>query len=255
MQDMMKKLGKGGGMPPGLGDLLGGGGMGGMGGRGASLGGRGGARAASPVAGRGFPGLPGGPSPLTPGSAAGSRTEKALATRGGHLLCFSPLSPLPDARRQFPLAVTLRLKRFGRLNHPTYRVVATDPRFPRDGRIIEALGYYLPLMPRAQEQCKLNTERDPVLAVGRRQAVGDGRGQMIEKSGLTVPVPKQAERQKSKGKPAAVRAAEEEGAQAEGAASRREGCARCRRPRRSEPACRPGACPAAFVRLAPPCSR
>ena len=52
------------------------------------------------------------------------------------------------------MAVTLRLKRFGRLNHPTYRVVATDPRFPRDGRIIESLGYYLPLMPREQEQLK-----------------------------------------------------------------------------------------------------
>ena len=57
------------------------------------------------------------------------------------------------------MAVTLRLKRFGRLNHPTYRVVATDPRFPRDGRIIESLGYYLPLMPREGEQLKLNTER------------------------------------------------------------------------------------------------
>ena len=57
------------------------------------------------------------------------------------------------------MAVTLRLKRFGRLNHPTYRVVATDPRFPRDGRIIESLGYYLPLFPREAEQVKINTER------------------------------------------------------------------------------------------------
>jgi small subunit ribosomal protein S16 len=57
------------------------------------------------------------------------------------------------------LSVKLRLKRFGRLNHPTYRVVATDTRFPRDGRIIEAVGYYLPLMPRAQEQLKLDAER------------------------------------------------------------------------------------------------
>ncbi len=60
MQDMMKKMGRGGGMPPGLGDLLGGGGMGaggpgGMGGlpKGFGGGGRGG--------GRGFPGgFPGG---------------------------------------------------------------------------------------------------------------------------------------------------------------------------------------------------
>lgn len=99
------------------------------------------------------------------------------------------------------MAVTLRLKRFGRLNHPTFRVVATDPRFPRDGRIIEALGYYLPLMPRAQEQVKLNTERIQYwLSVGAKPS--DTVAQMIEKSGLTVPVPKKDDRAKSKGKPA-----------------------------------------------------
>lgn len=100
------------------------------------------------------------------------------------------------------MAVTLRLKRFGRLNHPTYRVVATDPRFPRDGRIIESLGYYLPLMPRAAEQLKLNTERVQYwLSVGARPS--ETVATMIEKSGLVVPVPKKHERKKSKGKPAA----------------------------------------------------
>ena len=99
------------------------------------------------------------------------------------------------------MAVILRLKRFGRLNHPTFRVVATDPRFPRDGRIIEALGYYLPLMPRAQEQLKLNTERIQYwLSVGAKPS--DTVAQMIEKSGLKVPVTKKHSREKSKGKPA-----------------------------------------------------
>lgn len=98
------------------------------------------------------------------------------------------------------MAVTLRLKRFGRLNHPTYRLVATDPRFPRDGRIIEALGYYLPLMPRAQEQLKLNAERVQYwLSVGARPS--ETVASMIERSGLVVPVPKKAERKHSKGKP------------------------------------------------------
>ncbi len=100
------------------------------------------------------------------------------------------------------MAVTLRLKRFGRLNHPTYRVVATDPRFPRDGRIIEALGYYLPLMPRAQEQVKLNAERVQYwLSVGAKpsQTVAE----MIEKAGMTVPETKKPERAKSKAKPKA----------------------------------------------------
>ncbi|MGB3969410.1 MAG: 30S ribosomal protein S16 [Planctomycetota bacterium] len=99
------------------------------------------------------------------------------------------------------MAVILRLKRFGRLNHPTFRVVATDPRFPRDGRIIEALGYYLPLMPRAQDQVKLNTERVQYwMSVGAKPS--DTVAQMVEKAGLTVPVTKKPIRGKSKGKPA-----------------------------------------------------
>jgi small subunit ribosomal protein S16 len=102
------------------------------------------------------------------------------------------------------LAVTLRLKRFGRLNHPTYRVVATDPRFPRDGRIIEALGYYLPLMPRAQEQLKLNAERVQYwLSVGAKPS--ETVASMIERSGIALPTLKKHERQKSKGKPAAFK--------------------------------------------------
>jgi small subunit ribosomal protein S16 len=100
------------------------------------------------------------------------------------------------------LAVTLRLKRFGRLNHPTYRVVATDPRFPRDGRIIESLGYYLPLMPREQEQLKLNTERVAYwLSVGAKPS--ETVATMIERSGVAIPTPVKPERAKSKGKPAA----------------------------------------------------
>lgn len=102
------------------------------------------------------------------------------------------------------MAVTLRFKRFGRLNHPTYRLVATDPRFPRDGRIIEALGYYLPLMPRAQEQLKLNTERIQYwLSVGAKPS--ETVATMIEKSGLTVPQTKKPERKHSKGKPPAFK--------------------------------------------------
>lgn len=102
------------------------------------------------------------------------------------------------------MAVTLRLKRFGRLNHPTYRVVATDPRFPRDGRIIESLGYYLPLMPREQEQLKLNTERVSYwLSVGAKPS--ETVASMIERSGVEIPTPKKTPRGKSKGKPAAFK--------------------------------------------------
>jgi small subunit ribosomal protein S16 len=42
------------------------------------------------------------------------------------------------------MAVKLRLKRMGKKKQPTYRVVAADSRSPRDGRFIEAIGFYAP---------------------------------------------------------------------------------------------------------------
>ncbi len=42
------------------------------------------------------------------------------------------------------MAVRLRLTRRGKKKQPTYRVVAADSRFARDGRFIEILGFYDP---------------------------------------------------------------------------------------------------------------
>lgn len=42
------------------------------------------------------------------------------------------------------MAVKLRLTRVGKTKQPTYRVVATDSRSPRDGRFIEIVGTYRP---------------------------------------------------------------------------------------------------------------
>ncbi len=57
------------------------------------------------------------------------------------------------------MAVRLRLKRMGRTNRPSYRIVAADARTPRDGRIIENIGSYLPLQPNEDEQVNLDVER------------------------------------------------------------------------------------------------
>ena len=42
------------------------------------------------------------------------------------------------------MAVKLRLMRMGKTKQPTYRVVASDSRSPRDGRFIEIIGFYDP---------------------------------------------------------------------------------------------------------------
>ena len=40
------------------------------------------------------------------------------------------------------MAVKIRLKRMGAKKAPFYRIVVADARSPRDGRIIESIGYY-----------------------------------------------------------------------------------------------------------------
>lgn len=41
--------------------------------------------------------------------------------------------------------VKIRLRRMGRKDQPSYRIVVTDSRSPRDGKFIETLGHYNPL--------------------------------------------------------------------------------------------------------------
>ena len=54
------------------------------------------------------------------------------------------------------MAVKLRLKRMGAKKQPFYRIVAADSRSPRDGRFIETIGTYNPLMDPAE--IKINEE-------------------------------------------------------------------------------------------------
>jgi small subunit ribosomal protein S16 len=42
------------------------------------------------------------------------------------------------------MATAIRLARRGSKKRPTYRIVVTDSRNPRDGRFIEAIGFYNP---------------------------------------------------------------------------------------------------------------
>ncbi|MEM6618705.1 MAG: 30S ribosomal protein S16 [Pseudomonadota bacterium] len=58
------------------------------------------------------------------------------------------------------MAMKIRLARGGSKKRPFYRVVAADSRAPRDGRYIEKLGTYNPLLPKdSEERVKLNMER------------------------------------------------------------------------------------------------
>ena len=55
--------------------------------------------------------------------------------------------------------VSIRLTRSGAKKRPFYHLVAADARAPRDGRYIERLGFYNPLLSEDQENLRLNLER------------------------------------------------------------------------------------------------
>jgi small subunit ribosomal protein S16 len=58
------------------------------------------------------------------------------------------------------MAVKIRLARAGTKKRPFYRIVAADERAPRDGRFIEKLGTYNPLLASDNsERVKLDLER------------------------------------------------------------------------------------------------
>jgi small subunit ribosomal protein S16 len=57
------------------------------------------------------------------------------------------------------MAVKLRLKRMGRSNRAFFRLNAIDSRSPRDGRVIEELGWYDPRAQEPEKQFKADIER------------------------------------------------------------------------------------------------
>lgn len=58
------------------------------------------------------------------------------------------------------MAIKIRLARGGSKKRPFYRIVAADSRMPRDGRFIEKLGTYNPLLPKdSEERVKMDMER------------------------------------------------------------------------------------------------
>ena len=58
------------------------------------------------------------------------------------------------------MAMKIRLARGGSKKRPFYRIVAADSRMRRDGRYIERLGTYNPLLPKdSEERVKMDMER------------------------------------------------------------------------------------------------
>ena len=58
------------------------------------------------------------------------------------------------------MSLKIRLARAGTKKRPVYHIVIADSRAPRDGRFIERLGYFNPLLPKEKaERLKLDLEK------------------------------------------------------------------------------------------------
>lgn len=82
------------------------------------------------------------------------------------------------------MALRIRLRRMGRKNAPTYRIVVAESTMPRDGRIVENLGHYNP----RTEPATLAVNRDRALHwLGHGATPTDTVRSLLRKAGVFRP--------------------------------------------------------------------
>ncbi|MCS6986209.1 MAG: 30S ribosomal protein S16 [Sphingomonadaceae bacterium] len=105
------------------------------------------------------------------------------------------------------MALSIRLARGGAKKRPVYRIVVADSRSPRDGRFLEKLGTYNPLLPKdAPERVTLNAERAAYwLKVGAQPT--DRVARFLDALGLRPRAPRHNPKKGEPGEKAKERAA------------------------------------------------
>ncbi|TYB82182.1 30S ribosomal protein S16 [Maritimibacter fusiformis] len=82
------------------------------------------------------------------------------------------------------MAMKIRLARGGSKKRPFYRIVAADSRMPRDGRFIEKLGTYNPLLPKDSED-RVKMDLDAIKAwLDKGAQPTDRVARMLEAAGV-----------------------------------------------------------------------
>lgn len=115
------------------------------------------------------------------------------------------------------MAMKIRLARGGSKKRPFYRIVAADSRMPRDGRYVEKLGTYNPLLAK-DDEARVVMDMDRVKHwIGEGAQVTDRVSRMLEAAGV---IEKKSRTNLKKGTPGkkAVARAEEKAAKAAAAA-------------------------------------
>jgi small subunit ribosomal protein S16 len=115
------------------------------------------------------------------------------------------------------MAMKIRLARGGSKKRPFYRIVAADSRMPRDGRFIEKLGTYNPLLAKdSEDRVKMDIERVQHW-LGQGAQPTDRVARMLEAAGVTPKTERNNPKKGTPGKKATERL-EEKAAKAAAAA-------------------------------------
>jgi len=105
------------------------------------------------------------------------------------------------------MAMKIRLARGGSKKRPHYSIVAADSRMPRDGRFIEKLGTYNPLLPKDSED-RVKMDLDAVKAWIEKGAKPTDRvARMLEAAGVLEKKERSNPKKGTPGKAAQERAA------------------------------------------------
>ena len=132
------------------------------------------------------------------------------------------------------MSLVIRLARAGTKKRPVYHVVVADNRAPRDGRFIERLGYFNPLLPKEKtERLKLDLEK--VQAWMKKGAQPSDRVMRFLDAAGIMKRPKRHNPEKAVPRKER-KAKEEEAAKAAGAAPAAEGGAKAAAPKAEKPA-------------------
>ena len=82
------------------------------------------------------------------------------------------------------MTLKLRLARAGTKKRPVYHIVVADSRSPRDGRFIERLGYFNPLLPKEKTE-RLSLDMDKVKAwIGKGAQPSDRVMRFLDAAGV-----------------------------------------------------------------------
>jgi small subunit ribosomal protein S16 len=82
------------------------------------------------------------------------------------------------------MPVVIRMARAGTKKRPFYHIVAADSRSPRDGRFIERLGYYNPLLAKDKEE-RLKLDMDKVKSwIGKGAQPSDRVMRFLDAAGV-----------------------------------------------------------------------